>query len=81
MTPIRNPLDAAWHQGDFFMPYTCFCDRAIFSKKYIVSIEILFYLCYITFVINEITKYKSNGGIYDENCSCGIQWKGEPCDY
>ena len=52
-----------------------------FSKKYIVPIEILFYLCYITFVINEITKYKSNGGIYDENCSCGIQWKGEPCDY
>ena len=63
------------------MPYTCFCDRAIFFKKYIVPIEILFYLCYITYVINEITKYKSNGGIYDENCSGGIQWKGEPCDY
>ena len=63
------------------MPYTCFCDRVVFSKEDIVSIEILFCLCYITFVINEITKYKSNGGIYDENCSCGIQWKGELCDY
>ena len=51
------------------------------GKKYIVPIEILFYMCYSTSVINEITKYKSNGGIYDENCSCGIQWKGEPCDY
>ena len=63
------------------MPYTCFSDRVVFSKEDIVSIEILFYLCYSTSVINEITKYKSNGGIDDENCSCGIQWKGEPCDY
>lgn len=38
------------------MPYTCFCDRAIFFLKYIVPIEILFYMCYINFVINEITK-------------------------
>ena len=52
-----------------------------FFKKYIVPIEILFYLCYIASVIKEITKYKSNEGIYDENCSCGIQWKGKPCDY
>ena len=51
------------------------------GKKYIVPIEILFYMCYSTSVINEITKYKSNGGIDDENCSCCIQWKGEPCDY
>ena len=51
------------------------------GKKYIVPIEILFYMCYSTSVINEITKYKSNEGIYDENCSCGIQWKGKPCDY
>lgn len=61
--------------------YLCRIRVSMFSKKYIVPIEILFYLCYITSVINEITKYKSNGGIYDENCSCGIQWKGEPCDY
>ena len=51
------------------------------GKKYIVPIEILFYMCYSTSVINEITKYKSNGGIDDEHCSCCIQWKGEPCDY
>ena len=77
MTPIRNPLDAAWHQGDLF----CHVRGSVILKKYIVPIEILFYLCYIIYVIKGITKYKSNGGIYNENCSCGIQWKGEPCDY
>ncbi|EEQ49190.1 hypothetical protein HMPREF0908_0506 [Selenomonas flueggei ATCC 43531] len=46
MTSIRNPLDAAWHQGDLFMPYTCFCDRVVFSKEDIVSIEIIFFLWY-----------------------------------
>ena len=28
------------------MPYTCFCDRVVFSKEDIVSIEILFCLWY-----------------------------------
>ena len=36
------------------------------GKKYIVPIKILFYLCYIASIIKEITKYKSNGGIYTE---------------
>ena len=61
--------------------YLCHVRGSVILKKYIVPIEILFYLCYIASVINEITKYKSNGGIYDENCSFGIQWKGKPCDY
>ena len=39
------------------MPCMCFYDL----KKYIVPIEILFYLCYIYIVINRITKYKSKG--------------------
>ena len=35
------------------MPYTWFCDRAIFFKKYIIPIEILFYQCFPS-IINEI---------------------------
>ena len=39
------------------MPCMCFYDL----KKYIVPIEILFYLCYSTSVINEITRISKPG--------------------
>ena len=32
--------------GGFILPYTYFCDRVVFSKEDIVSIEILFFLWY-----------------------------------